>query len=156
MEMDELMEEDGLQQSPPVNYGEDIHNGEIFRDAYSPIPGNDMGEFENDANDFGLSPIQADDQPAYEGRAKATLNKIREKLDSNQIITLEKATEEVHGNTKSTKAEMISTFMDMLMLARNGAVKITQHAPSEKKMWNIDGHNDSAESKTLSNIEMEF
>jgi chromatin segregation and condensation protein Rec8/ScpA/Scc1 (kleisin family) len=69
---------------------------------------------------------------------------------------LEKATEEVHGNTESTKAEMISTFMDMLMLARNGAVKITQHAPSEEKMWNIDGLNDSSENKNLSNIEMEF
>jgi hypothetical protein len=57
MEMDELMEEDALQQSPEANYGEDVHNGEIFRDAFSPMPGNDMGEFENDVNDFGLSPI---------------------------------------------------------------------------------------------------
>lgn len=133
MEMDELMEEDGRQQSPPMNYGEDVHNGEIFKDAYSPIPGNDMGEFENDANDFGLSPIAVDDQPAHEGRAKETLNKIREKLTgSNKKISLEDAADEVHGNTGATKAAMISTFMDVLMLARNGTVKITQHAPSEK------------------------
>ena len=154
MEMDELMQEDALQQSPSVNYGEDIHNGEIFKDAYSPIPGNDMGEFEADANDFGLTPMKVDDQPAHEGRANETMSKIRAKLDSNQKITLEKAAEEVHGNTESTKAEIISTFMDMLMLARNGAVKITQHAPSEKKMWNTDGLNNNSENR--SNIEMQF
>jgi hypothetical protein len=44
--------------------------------------------------------------------------------------------------------------MDMLMLARNGAVRITQHAPSEKKMWNTDGLNNNSENK--SNIEMQF
>lgn len=156
MEMDEHMEEDGLQQTPPPNYGEDVHNGELFRDAYSPIPGNDMGEFENDVNDFGLSPMKVDDSPAHEGRAKQTLNKIRQKLDSNQKITLEKASEEVHENPEPTKTEMISTFMDMLMLARNGTVKITQHAPTEKKMWNIGELNNDSESKNKSNIEMEF
>ena len=113
-----------------------------------------MGEFENDANDFGLTPMKVDDQPAHEGRANETLSKIRAKLDSNQKITLEKATEEVHGNTESSKAEIISTFMDMLMLARNGAVKITQHGPSEKKMWNTHGLNNGSENK--SNIEIEL
>jgi hypothetical protein len=71
---------------------------------------------------------------------------------------LEKAAGEVHnkGEAETTKAEMISTFMDMLMLGRNAAAKITQHASSEKKMWNIGELNNNSESKNKSNIVIEF
>ena len=35
MEVDEPFADQ--QQSPPMNYGEDLHNDDIFKDAFSPI-----------------------------------------------------------------------------------------------------------------------